>query len=461
MTSHEKNNWFHIQKILEENNWFGRPADSFRLFVQPLVPAVNGRGEWVWTAPWKPLLKPGGHGAIWKLAKDQGILDWFRSLGRKYALIRQVNNPLAGLDYGLLAFTGIGVSGKMSFGFASCPRVIQSAEGVNVLIEKKTEAGYSYVISNVEYCDFLKCGIEDRPLKAGEPYSRFASNTNILFASLDALEQAIAACPFPGLLINVKKTASWHEPIGRLESTMQNIADAFVEESRQELAEKRMKKVFVTYNVRHKTISTAKKAFQPGGSLLETPEHCFYDLMRAYRELLEQECGFKLPLEKSLEETLRTHPAFICMLHPSLGPLFSEIKRKIRSGSIALGSELCIDAAHIQIEGLELNGSLSIEAEEPLGTPRFSEEAPRCILKDVRVFNEGVDWTQSRPFWRHRYRRNGELRIALKGNGEFIAEGVDFSGNFAFEVLPGERVIATQKKGKLSIRKEPIPSPLI
>ena len=90
-----------------------------------------------------------------------GVFEWFRQFGAKYALIRQINNPLAGLDYGLLAFIGIGVLQQKSFGFASCPRLCLSAEGMNVLIERKIRDGYSYVISNVEYTDFEKykhCG---------------------------------------------------------------------------------------------------------------------------------------------------------------------------------------------------------------------------------------------------------------------------------------------------------------
>ena len=152
MTSHEKNNHVHVLQICESHNWFGRPRDSFRFFTQPLVPAVNEKGEWCAAGPLKPLLKPGGHGAIWKLARDQGIFDWLAAQNRKKALVRQINNPIAGLDYGLLAFTGIGWKEKMVFGFASCPRLLQAAEGVNVLIERNQN---ELVLTNIEYCDFL------------------------------------------------------------------------------------------------------------------------------------------------------------------------------------------------------------------------------------------------------------------------------------------------------------------
>ena len=108
MTSHEKNNHSHIVEICEQCSWFGRPKEAFRFFTQPLVPAVNGKGDWCLFGPFKPLFKPGGHGAIWKLSRDLGVFKWLEELGRTKALIRQINNPLAGIDYGLLAFVGYG-----------------------------------------------------------------------------------------------------------------------------------------------------------------------------------------------------------------------------------------------------------------------------------------------------------------------------------------------------------------
>lgn len=37
-----------------------------------------------------PVSKPGGHGAIWKLAYDKGVFKWFFDHGRKGATVRQV-----------------------------------------------------------------------------------------------------------------------------------------------------------------------------------------------------------------------------------------------------------------------------------------------------------------------------------------------------------------------------------
>jgi hypothetical protein len=382
------------------------------------------------TGPLKPLLKPGGHGAIWKLARDGGVFAWFESQGRKKVLIRQINNPIAGLDYGLLAFTGIGCKKKMIFGFASCPRLLQAAEGVNVLIE----TGDQVVLTNIEYCDFAKFGIEDLPLKEGEPYSRFSSNTNVLFADLNAVSEAVERCPFPGLLINLKKNSyvtetgeKKEELMGRLESTMQNIADVFVEKKGSE-------RTYVTYNVRHKTISTTKKAYVPGRSLQETPENCFYDLLTAHRELL-LECGYQLPPQRTLEEYMEKGPEWLFLYHPALGPLYSSIRKKLRGGILHLGSEFLLEIAHFSAEHLHLNGSLQIISLQPL-----EYQAGRCLLENVTIENEGVDWSLSRPFWKMDLSRKETVKIILKGKSTFSARNLHLKGSHTFIVEDGQEI---------------------
>jgi len=433
MTSSEKNNSAHVLEIFEEANWFHRPKDSVRFFYQPLVPSVDENGNWCLLGPLRPLLKPGGHGAIWKLARDGGILNWFEKLGRKKALIRQINNPLAGLDYGLLAFTGYGCKKEKIFGFASCPRLLEAAEGVNVVVEK----GNEIVLTNIEYCDFAKFGIEDRPLKEGEPFSKFSSNTNILFADLKAISSAVETCPFPGLLINLKKTsytlASGEKKEGlvaRLESTMQNIADVFVEEKGEGFS---TQNTFVTYNKRNKTISTAKKAFVPGGPLKETPENCFYDLIMARRELLLK-CGVSLPPPYSKDEYLEKGPDCLFLYHPVLGPLYSTIAQKISGGKFSLGSELIVEMVHFKAVNLNLSGSLQVIAENPMGESL-------CILENVSIVNKGVDWASSSPFWKMEKKNLESVKIILKGTSSFIARNVQLEGGSTYVVQDGEELL--------------------
>lgn len=98
-------------------------------------------GEWLLTEQMTPMLKPGGHGAIWKLLHDEGVFDWLQQQNRTAALVRQISNPMAGTDTTLLALAGVGASRQASFGFMSCDRHVGAAEGVNVLQEKKILKG--------------------------------------------------------------------------------------------------------------------------------------------------------------------------------------------------------------------------------------------------------------------------------------------------------------------------------
>lgn len=430
MTSPDKQNHKKVVEICEEASWFGRGKENFFLFSQPLVPTVDEKGKWCWMGPYRPFFKPGGHGALWKLAEDKGVLSWFQALGKKFLLVRQINNPVAGLDYGLLAFLGYGVKHDMHFGFASCPRTVHAAEGVNVLIEKK---GTHLVLTNIEYCDFAKHGIEDQPLTPEEPYSQFSSNTNILFATLDAIRFAVKKSPYPGLLVNMKKGKCGEDHLhGRLESTMQNLADVFVEEKGDRLA---TEKTFVTYNHRHKTIATAKKAYLPGGPFQETPELCFYELMRAMRLLLEGDCKVALPPPCSLEEMLTQGPPFVFTYHPALGPLYASIREKIQRGFLSQGSFCSLEISRLLLHDFSLQGSLEILSLGLAGT---------CVLRNVKIENRGVDWTASAPFWKNTPAHQERLKIVIEGNGEFFAEGVFLQGEQLFVVPKGTRVRVTQ-----------------
>jgi len=62
-----------------------------------------------------------------------GVFDWLQQQGRLAALIRQISNPMAGVDTTLLALAGTGFSSRRAFGFMSCERVVGAAEGMNVL----------------------------------------------------------------------------------------------------------------------------------------------------------------------------------------------------------------------------------------------------------------------------------------------------------------------------------------
>ncbi len=409
MTSQEKDNHARIARLFEGTHFFGRPNESLRCFMQPQVPVVDREGNWQYDDAGRLQMKPGGHGVIWKLALESGIFDWFKELGRKWALVRQINNPIAATDNGIIAFLGFGAKHNKAFGFLSCQRLVGAAEGMNVVMEKD----HRYAISNVEYSDFARFGLTDRPKEEGSSYSAFPSNTNILFANIDAVARAARRMPMPGPLLNFKPTDG--KPTARLETMMQNLGEAFTGTSPQDLPS------FILFAERLKTISVIKNPFKDNPR--ETAVGAFADIQRNMQEL------FALSLPCTI------------VLHPALGPLWSIIRQKVRFGTIAENSEIILDIAEVDIEHLSVNGSLHVTADAPLGKTdehfhvKFSEKLGRLRMHDVEIHTK--------------------LIIELNGFAELDAQDCLFTQAETIQVPDGHRLTIRGKKRKLEPIHEP------
>jgi len=446
MTSQEKNNDSHIRQICSDNRWFGRPKDSFFFIKQPLTPIITASGEWALEGPLQLALKPGGHGVLWKLMKESGVLKALKDQGKTKLLVRQINNPLAGLDEGILALIGFGCHHNKKFGVASCQRIVGAAEGMLVLRRREGLIG----ISNIEYTDFIKSGLQDLPSEEGGRFSKYPSNTNILFLDIQSLEEAIKQEPFPGLLLNMKSNCLLYQggdliPVvgGRLESAMQNISDVMHDSGEGETS------TFLTCNDRGRTISVTKKQYSGEGPIMETPEGCYYDLMNCMRGLFSVE---SLPKQRSTIEYIEKGPEFIFSYHPALGPDFGSISKKIRGLVFAENSELVLNVSEIEVEKLDLQGSMVVEAENITGSlSHYSREnIGSCVLKNVKVKNLGIERHPGIKYWTGNVIHYEKLSIKLHGNGRFYAEGVTFHGNENIEVSDGYIMTAVQQKGVVS-----------
>ncbi len=417
MTSHEKHNHKHVFEICERANWWGRPKESFAFFSQERVPMITEEGVWALKAPYELYLKPGGHGVLWKLMDDAGIFDWFADKERTKALVRQINNPIAGTDDTLLAFAGIGWEKEASFGFVGCERRCDASEGAIVQFEKP---GGIKGITNIEYTQKIE-GI-------------LPANTNILFVDLQEVQAASEHCPLPGMLVNMKKTAPCLQPdgtmkelhVGRLETMMQNIAEYLVGNT------------FVTYHKRRKALSVTKQSWSPGSSTEETPVGCEEVRVENNRDLLTNCCHFAL------------QGKFHLTYHPALGPLWSIIGQKIQRGTLSAGAEMQLEIAELEIQNLNLTGSLLITSSDLQG---------KCRLIDVTIENEGIDWEGENILWKNQVARLGALEIILEGDGEFYAEGVTFRGNEKIVVPAGHRVVAEEQDGSLLLTADPLEAP--
>lgn len=457
MTSSEQQKIEHILELCRDKKWFGKPKSSFLFFKQPVVPVITTEGNWSLSAPLTLCLKPGGHGVIWKAAEENGIFDWLSSQNKPYALIRQINNPLAGTDQSIIAFMGVGSFENRNFGFLSCERQPFSSEGIDVLIERKTHQGYSYCLTNIEYTNFFKQEKND------SSFSKFPSNTNILFCNLKAIEKALSICSIPGLLINLKNQVPFlneegiHSEIsgGRLESTMQNIADVMIDEFPNKLTDDECKEqlqTFIVYSPREKIISTTKKFYKPNNSLDGTPEQAFYDLLKTHLALLKNDCGFEMEDFNNLEDFLMNGPRYTFLYHPALGPLYSIIAQKVQGGRLAPGSELQLDLAEVHIENLDIEGSLVIEGlsplgyQDPYGVQKYGNEC-RCLLDQVKVRNQGIDRSIKQEYWKNQPIRSEMARIVLHEGAELEAREVTLKGDLFFEVPAFHKLTLQQGKG--------------
>lgn len=418
MSSDEKNNDAHVRAILRDAHYFGRSRTSFFIFKQPLVPVFDRSGKWVYGK--KSLhFKPGGHGMLWRSAKLNGFFSYLKERKKDYLLVRQINNPIAGVDDGLLAFFGTGTSQNKHFGFASCPRRVGAKEGMNVVKEE----AFRYTLTNIEYTDFARHGLEDQSDKEGSTFSVFPSNTNILFAKCTALEKAEERLPFPGPVLNFKTGKS-----ARVELMMQNIADVMGEVFPHSIPQNELQRLmtFLTYNERLKTISVTKEQWSvERGTIDDTPVGALFDWLINMEELLEK-CDFTYP-KLDRESFVSEGAPFLFDYHPALGPNFSEIEKKLKKGSLSHGSALILDLSKAHIEGLHLEGGCRIHG---------ADLSASCTLKNVSIRNDGgpsKDLIQAA-----RFREIGGLEVFIESGGSFIAKNITIEGSKRIRVPAGE-----------------------
>ncbi|OVA02764.1 hypothetical protein BVC80_9093g113 [Macleaya cordata] len=482
MTSSAKNNHERITSLCERLRWFGRGRSSFQLFEQPLVPAVGAEnGQWLVRKPFTPVCKPGGHGVIWKLAYDKGIFGWFYGHGRKGATVRQVSNVVAGTDLTLLALAGMGLRHCKKLGFASCKRKVGATEGINVLIEKKNADGkWAYGLSCIEYTEFDKFGITEGAAAPCSLQAEFPANTNILYVDLASAEKVgsreNSTC-LPGMVLNLKKPIVYVDhlgiqhsvPGGRLECTMQNIADNFMNtySSRCYKGVEEELDTFIVYNERKRVTSSAKrKKRYTDQSLRQTPDGSLLDIIRNASDLLSH-CNIKVPEIKDNDEYFNSGPPLLILLHPALGPLWEVTRQKFYGGSISKGSELQIEVAEFLWRNVQLDGSLIIVAENVMGSTRinkadepiiqYGHRCGRCKLQNVKVINRGINWNHAENiYWKHDVQRFEAVKVILHGNAEFEASNVVLQGNHVFEVPNGYKMLITTGNPGLSVKLDTI-----
>ena len=181
---------------------------------------------------------------------------------------------------------------------------------------------------------------------------------------------------------------------------------------------------FCVHAKRRHATSSAKRRLERGGPgpprLSQTPEGSFLDLLRNGRDMLL--CGgVAVPEVDGGSEAayLTRGPSLLLRWHPALGPLWHVTAQKVRGGALQPRSELELEIAEADIEGLDLDGSLRLVALQPLGGPAGAYSATACgraRLHGLRVRNAGVDWdADDNVYWAARVARREEVEIVIHG----------------------------------------------
>ena len=460
MASHEKRNVQEVERLGALYNWFGKDPDHISMIVQTLVPVVTLDGQWVVLGPAQLMAKPGGHGVIWKLAQDAKAFQWLEKIQVSSLFVRQINNPIAGLDHTVISLVGMGLTEDKSFGFAACPPRPGFAEGMNVLaVNEHNEAG----ITNIEYTKFEAERTANPQLFEGW----CPANTNILFAKMRSVAEALQRTPIPGMMVNAKVEAEVMEgdqivrrPVARLESMMQAIADAMMVPWK---GDQSALSTFLALYEREKSISVTKKALTPGQNVHETPECCLYDWYRTGRRLLREVCSCTLPEELSLEQFIEQGPNLSFFFHPALGPLWEIIGQKVSSGRLFSGAELELEIAELYLRNFSVRGSFRLLCDavtgpvDQQGVRHIGPEVGRARLENVSIENDGLERGPISAFVARTVPRKSGCMIRLMGSSELVAKDVSIQGDFSLIIPDGMRVTLRQAvDGGVEIIKEPL-----
>ena len=298
-------------------------------------------------------------------------------------------------------------------------------------------------------------------------------------AGLDPASEAVrrgcgapdGGAALPGMIFNLNKQISYTPALqaatrsvqaGRMECTMQNLADFLLQPGSAQLSDTDAAalRTFVVFNERRYVTSSAKRAHMPGSAKVhQTPQGSFLDLMRNARDMLAL-CNVDAPPLGSNREHVDAGcvPAFTWLWNPALGPLWQVVAEKVQGGALAHGAEVDLEVAELCWRDVTVDGSLRVLADHVTGhseactaagggaAPQqvtvFSDQCARVRLERVCVSNAGIDpAAPDTTFWKQRVHRREACCIELQGRSEFEARDVTLSGDLHLVVPPGQRMM--------------------
>ena len=178
--------------LLENNNYFGMEKTQITLLKQEKVASIsndNGLIACDPNDPYKILTKPHGHGDIHYLLHSSGIAQKWLEEGRTYILFFQDTNGLVFRP--LLACLGVAVSSNFSANYITGTRYAKQAMGSICRLRKQDGTS---ITTNVEYNQLdplliATPGYEEGDVNGEDGFSPFPGNMNqLLFRLNDYVE---------------------------------------------------------------------------------------------------------------------------------------------------------------------------------------------------------------------------------------------------------------------------------
>eukprot|EP00934_Nitzschia_sp_Nitz4_P001896 Nitzschia sp. Nitz4//scaffold144_size56818//34913//37218//NITZ4_006541-RA/size56818-processed-gene-0.69-mRNA-1//1//CDS//3329536528//1896//frame0 len=405
------------RQLLKENNNFGMDDDMISIVTQDKVAALKDQSAGLALKDnnrWAIQTKPHGHGDVHHLLLREGLIDQWEKQGRTHVFFLQDTNAL--VINSIIPTLGVSIAKGFHMNSICIPRLAGEAAGAIARLEHKTDPSKSLVI-NVEYNQLDPLLRSQGDCKGDVPdpstgYSPFPGNANNLVLELQAYAKTLRGEDQGVVLefVNPKykdETRTDFKKPTRLECMMQDIPKLFQKEMGADC------NIGFTMFDRWFTFSPAKNSLEAGVEAVGKGNTAPGTVSSAESDLYVQNqrklhfAGVDMTVAEEPSDLVNVGgipvtPGPRILLSPSFGITQKEIKEKVLGGKniqISQRSSLVLDANHVTIRNLKLDGALEIRAGKDT----------HITIDGLEVENEGWDLVPNDPS------KEYEEAIAIRG----------------------------------------------
>ncbi|XP_066376441.1 UDP-sugar pyrophosphorylase-like [Miscanthus floridulus] len=351
-------------KLLETNSYFGMEPSQVKLLKQEKVACLADNDAWLALDPsdkYKIQTKPHGHGDVHSLLYSSGLLEQWKSEGRKWVLFFQDTNGL--LFNAIPSALGVSATKGYNVNSLAVPRKAKEAIGG---ITKLTHVDGRTMVINVEYNQFdpllRATGHPDGDANCETGYSPYPGNINQLILELGPyIEELKKTHGAISEFVNPKYTDSTmtaFKSSTRLECMMQDYPKTLPPSA----------KVGFTVMATWLAYAPVKNNPEDGAKVPKgNPYHSATSgEMAIYKanSLILRKAGAQIadPVVDTFNgQEVEVWPRITWS--PRWGLTFKSVKEKVHdNSSVSQRSALVINGQNVFLEGLSLDGTLIVNA---------------------------------------------------------------------------------------------------